>query len=174
MLRGKKDDVIRGLQDSLGRASGALFLDYTGLTVEEANRLRRKLGAEGIDYRVVKNTLLTRAMADTSFAAAAKCLKGTPTGVVFGYEDAVGAARTVKQFVTDCQHLKVKGGVVERTAMTPAQAEALADMPSKGEVQAAVVALAMGPGRMLAGTIVGAGGRIAGTIEALVTKLEGN
>ena len=62
------------------------------MTVNDINAVRRKFQESGITYQVVKNTLMARACADTPYAGVAELLKGTPTGVVLGGEDAVSAA----------------------------------------------------------------------------------
>lgn len=173
MLREQKNDFVSRMRTDLDRAAGVLFLDYTGLTVEEANTLRRKLGNENVAYTVVKNTLMTRALAETAYADAAACLKGTPTGVVVGYEDPVAAAKLTYEMLNQTQHLKVKGGIVENKAIGPAEAEALSKMPSRGEMQAMIVVQALSPGRTIAGQLKNPAGRIVGAIDALVDKLGG-
>ena len=82
MSRESKQQFVDQMRSDLARAQGVLFLDYTGLTVAEADGLRRKLSAAQVTYRVVKNTLMARALEGAAFADVAKCLKGTPTGVV--------------------------------------------------------------------------------------------
>lgn len=173
MLRQEKQELVDKLRSDMMRAEGVMFLDYTKLKVIEADRLRRKMQLERIDYRVVKNTLARLAMKDTPFAKASEWLKGTPTGVVIGYEDPVASARVTFEFLKDCDHLKVKGGIVDKKAITPKECEQLSKMPSKGELQAGIVTLALSPGRLLAGQIRSVGARIAGQIKAIAERLEG-
>lgn len=172
MARPEKDTFVTKMQADLKRAAGVLFVDYTGLTVLEADKLRKKMRDAEVAYQVVKNTLMTRALSGTAFADAAKCLKGSPTGVVLGFEDPVTAAKLTYEFLKECEHLKVKGGVVDSKSISIAEVEALSKLPSKEELQAAVVALAMSPGRNLAGQIKAPAGRVLGAIEAQVKKLE--
>jgi large subunit ribosomal protein L10 len=167
MLRDSKDAFISEMRRDVERAAGVLFVDYTGLTVGQADGLRRKLRDAQVAYKVVKNTLMTRVLEGTPFAAAAKCLKGTPTGVVIGFEDPVTPAKLTFEYLKDCEQLKVKGGIVEKRAISSKEAEALSKMPSREEMQAAIVALALGPGRMLAAQVKNPAGRIVGAIEAL-------
>jgi len=173
MLRQSKETFVESMRDSLSKAAGVLFVDFTGLTVAEADSLRGKLREQEISYVVVKNTLMARALAGQTFEDAAACLKGTPTGVVIGYEDPVSAAKVTFDFLKDCEHLKVKGGIVDGKALDEKQAEALSKLPSKAEVQGSIVALAMSPGAKLLAQVASPAGRIAGAIEALVKKLEG-
>ena len=172
MLRAQKESVVDDLRQNLDRAAGVLFVDYTGLTVAEADGLRRKLQEADIGYIVVKNTLMTRALADQPYADAGACLKGTPTGVVFGFEDPVTGPKIVFEYMKECAHLKVKGGVVEAKAIGPAEAESLSKMPSREEMKGSIVALALSPGSKLMGQVASPAGRVVGAIEALAERLE--
>jgi len=172
MFRDQKENIVGKMRTDVEKAAGVYFFDFTGLTVEEADGFRLKLRGANIHYQVVKNTLLTRALADQPFSDASKCLKGTPTGVVIGWDDPVTPAKIAFEYMKDCKHLKVKGGVVDSKSINPAQAEALSEMPSKEELQGQIIALAMAPGAQLAAQIKSPAGRIAGAIEALVDRLE--
>lgn len=172
MSRETKQQFVDQMRQDLERAEGVLFLDYTGLTVGEVDVLRRKLMSANVAYRVVKNTLMTRAMEGLPYFDASKCLKGTPTGVVLGFEDPVTPAKLTFEFLKDCEHIKIKGGVVDNKAIGAKDAEALSKMPSREELQAQVVGQMMSPGRQVAGAIQDPAGRIVGAIEALVKKQE--
>lgn len=168
----EKDGLIEGLKKELDGAAGVLFLDFTGITVDEANTFRRRLQQSNVHYQVVKNTLVKRALAGRNYESVGRWLSGSPTGVVIGRDDPVQSAKAVFDFMGECKHLRVKGGVVENNAINAAQAEGLSKMPSKGEIQASIVSLALSPGRKLAGQIQCSGSRILGAVEALVEKLE--
>lgn len=173
MSRENKEQFVQQMRQDMERAAGVLFLDYTGLTVAQVDGFRRKMREAEITYVVVKNTLMSRALSGTSYEGASKCLKGTPTGVVLSFEDPVTPAKLTFEFLKDCENLKVKGGVVDSKPISAKEVESLSKMPSKAELQGEVVALAMSPGRNLAGQIKSPAGRIVGAIEALVEKLEG-
>lgn len=172
MLRADKEAVVKDLRDALGKAEGVLFLDFTGLTVFEADSFRRKLQESEIRYTVVKNTLMQRALEDQPFADVASCLKGSPTGVIMGFEDPVTGPKIVFEYMKGCRHLKVKGGVVESKAIGPAEAESLSKMPSRTEMQGQIVALALSPGGNIVGQLMAPSGNIVGAIESLVERLE--
>src|SRR4051812_47228877 len=110
MLRQAKEQFVQSMRQDMERAAGVVFVDYNGLTVDEVEQLRRKLRAAMVDYRVVKNTLMQRVLEGTSYEGARAYLKGTPTGMVLGYNDAVTAAKLTCEFLSECEHLKIKGG----------------------------------------------------------------
>jgi large subunit ribosomal protein L10 len=172
LARSDKDVVVDELSKSFDKAVGVMFLDFTGMTVSEANSFRRRLQKDDIQYRVVKNTLVQRALMGRPCEDAGKCLKGSPTGVVIGFEDPVQSARVVFDFIKECKHLRVKGGIVENRSISSSEADTLSKMPSRGQIQAGIVGLAMSPGRKLASQIKSPAGRIVGAIAAFVKKLE--
>lgn len=171
-LAAKKKALVDSLQSELSKAQGIVFVDFTGLTVEEDVRLRRKLATEQARYQVVKNTLMRRALEGAKIGDADKVLRGTPTGVVISLEDPITPAKLTVSFLSECDHLKIKGGVLDGRAIDAAATIQLSKMPSKQELQAQVVSLALSPGRNLVGQIKSPAGRIVGAIEALVEKLE--
>ena len=167
-----KENFVKGMQDDLQKASGVIFLDYTGLTVAEVEQLRRKTRASEIKYRVVKNTLMARALKGTSAEGAAKFLKGTPTGVMFGYSDPVSTAKIAVEFLKQSQHLKFKGGILENKPISAQETEALSKMASKREMLAMVVGMALGTGRRLVAQIKSPAGRIVGVLDKIADKKE--
>ena len=62
MNRVQKEQFVEEMKSSLSEADAALFLDYTGLTVNDTNLVRKKFREAGVTYVVVKNTLMARAM----------------------------------------------------------------------------------------------------------------
>lgn len=167
-----KEAFVSDMRRDVARAAGVIFLDYTRFTVAQANVFRSRLRAAQIGYRVVKNTLMGRVLADTPYAAAADCLRGTPTGVVIGFDDPVAAARLTFEFMKECANLRVKGGIVEQRAINAAQTAELAKMPGRIELQGMVISQALSPGRNLMGAIKSPSGRVVGALEALVKRLE--
>ena len=75
-------------------------------------------------------------------------------------------------FLEDCEHIKVKGGVVDDRAIGADEAKALSKMPSREELQGMLVGQALSPGRNVASQLKSQAGRIRGAIEALVERQE--
>lgn len=172
MSREDKEAFVKEMRHEVERAAGVLFLDYTKLTVAQADGFRRKLRDAQVGYKVVKNTLMSRVLAGTPYEDAAKCLKGTPTGVVLGFEDPVSSAKLTFEYMQECENLKIKGGIVDKKAISPKEAEALSKMPSKVELQGQIIALAKSPGGKLLSQLKSPAGKIVGAVEALIKKLE--
>lgn len=173
MALAKKQAFVAEMQAEVEKAAGVLFVDFFKLTVAQADALRSSLRAANVRYRVVKNTLMCRVLEGKPFESASKCLKGTPTGMVWSHEDPVTPAKLAYAFAKECDNFKVKGGVVDNQSITPAQAEALSQLPSKEELQGQIVTLAKSPGSKVAGQLKSPAGRIVGAVEALCERLEG-
>ena len=171
MQRNQKEDFVSHMSGQITDAAGVLFVDDTGLTVNDANAVRGKLREAGVGYQVVKNTLMTRVLVGASCEAASACLKGSPTGVIIGHDDPVAAAKLAFDLGDDYP-VKVKGGILDGQALDAAGAKALSKMPSKQELQATVVGLAMSPAQNLLGQMKSPGGKILGAIESLIAKKE--
>lgn len=172
MGRAEKEAWVARMQADLQKAEAALFLNYTGLKVADAETFRRKVGQASLRYEVVKNTLMKRVLAGTAYEAAGVYLKGTPTGVVWGVDDPVAVARVTFAYMKECQQLQVKGGILDGQVLTPAMAETLSNSPSKGELQAQIAVIAQSPGQRVVLAMKSPSGRILGAIEALAKRLE--
>ena len=96
MDRAQKTEQVKDIRSRFDRMSSAVFLDFTGMTVEEVTKLRDTFRAKGVEYKVVKNTLVTKALADQKYVGAlAGALKGM-TGIAWSFEEPSMAARVLK------------------------------------------------------------------------------
>jgi large subunit ribosomal protein L10 len=146
MDRNTKHALAAEVKDKFGRMSSAVLVDYKGLTVEAVTKLRNEFRKSGVEYRVVKNTLIKQAIAGQPWAAAfGKTLTGM-TGVAWSYEDPSAAAKIVKAFRKDNEKLKIKGGLVDGQIVAADRVETdLANMPGKDELRAQLLATLQAP-----------------------------
>lgn len=135
MERAKKAELIAELHAKLARASTAVLTDYKGLSVEQITQLRDALAEQGVEYRVVKNTLLRLASAETPAESLQPLLTGT-NAVAFGYGDPSVPAKILKKYAKDSDKLKIKAGLLGRRLLSVDQVQALADLPSRDELLA--------------------------------------
>ncbi len=150
-----KKEHIDFVRERFAKASAAVLLDFRGVTVEDITRLRAKFRAAGVEYKVVKNNLVRKALIGTALENSdvfdAK-LAG-PTGVAWTYEDPSQAAKIVKEFRKEnekTEKLTVKGGVLGDRILTAAQVEGeLATLPGKDELRAKLLAVLQAPAQNL-------------------------
>ncbi len=129
----KKQDVIDEIKEKLGRAQSAVVVDYMGISVEQADTMRKKLREANVDYTVYKNKLVSRAIKDTKFAELESVLSG-PSAFAFGYEDAIAPARVLNGIMKDFKKMEFKAAVVEGNLFDSEGVKALAVLPSREEL----------------------------------------
>jgi large subunit ribosomal protein L10 len=146
MLRQEKVQVVEEVRERFDRMSSVVFVDYKGMTVAAASKLRAACRAKGIDYRVVKNTLLLRALGEQPYSATLKKkLKGM-TAVVWSYEEPSAAARLLKDYIKENEKPVLKAGLLEGQILDAKAVETqLATLPSKDEARAMLLATMMAP-----------------------------
>lgn len=155
MKRQEKATVVERLQSDLAEMPNILLAEYRGMTVEQMTELRNRVRKASGAVRVVKNTFLRRAVAGKDQEAIAGLCKG-PNAVILGRKDLVDLAKVVMSADKEIETFKLKGGVVEGKAVTPAQIREIADLP---------------PRSVLLGRAVGS---LASPIRGFLTVCQGN
>ena len=145
-----KSALIGTVKSKFDKMSSAVFLDYKGMTVEQATTLRAQFRKAGVEYKVVKNTLVKQAIKDTPYAKKLDDILVGMTGIAWCYEDPSAAAKVVKQYKKDAgdagEKLKVKGGLIEGEVLDAKRVEnELATMPGKDELRATLLATFQAP-----------------------------
>ncbi len=135
MDKGKKEQLVAELHEKLQRATAAILTDYKGLNVAEITTLRDNLAAQGVEFKVVKNTLMRIAAKGTGAELVESLLKGT-NAVAIAYDDPSVPAKILKAFGKQNEKLKVKGGVLGTRVLTVEDVLALADLPTREELLA--------------------------------------
>jgi len=129
----EKQVVIDEIKGKLERAQSAVVIDYIGISVAQADSMRKKLREAGIDYTVYKNTLVKRAIEGTKYEGIAEVLDG-PSAFAFGYEDAIAPARVLNGIMKEYKKMAFKAGVVEGTYFDAEGIQAVAVLPSRDEL----------------------------------------
>ncbi len=129
----QKQVIIDEIKAKLENAQAAVVIDYMGITVEQADAMRKTLREANVDYTVYKNTLIKRAIEGTEFAPLAEVLDG-PSALAISTEDATAPARVLNGIMKDFKKMEFKAGVVEGTYYDKAGIEAVADIPSRDEL----------------------------------------
>ncbi|WP_054951012.1 50S ribosomal protein L10 [Numidum massiliense] len=125
----EKKKVVAGIVENLKNSKVTILADYRGLNVAEVTELRKQLRDAGIEYKVLKNTMMRRATAETGFTDLDQHLVG-PTAVTFGRDDVVEPAKILHKFAKEHEALEIKGGILEGQYVTVEQIEELAELPS--------------------------------------------
>lgn len=144
MLRSEKAEQVDFIKDRFSKMSAAVFVDYAGMTVDQVASLRNAFRERGVEYKVVKNTLIKRALADESYLEdLSGPLKGM-TGVAWSYEEPSAAARVLKDYIKENEKPTIKGGLLDGQVLDGKAVETqLATLPSKDEARATLLATLM-------------------------------
>lgn len=127
-----KKQVVSDIVEKLQNAQSLVIVSYNGLTVEQATALRAQARANNVDYCVLKNTLVRRALNEIGVEGLDEVLNG-PSAFAFGMEDPVSAARIIDEFITKnkTEALSVKAGLMGKEIMDAKQVKELASVPTR-------------------------------------------
>lgn len=173
-----KAEQVEAIRERFARASSAVLLDFGGLDMASETELRVAFRKAGVAYKVLKNTLVRRAVAGTALDAEAFFVHlAGPTGIAWSSDDPSAAAKVVKEFRKDearAQRLRVKCGVLEGTVMAGARVESdLATMPGKDEARAMLLAQLLAPMQKLVMQLAAPAQQMALALDARKRQLAG-
>ena len=147
-----KQQIVSEVNQAASSALSAVLADYRGVTVEDMTALRENARANKVYLRVVRNTLLKRAVADTEF----ECIQGVlvgPTILAFSQEDPGAAARVLKDFAKENDDFEIKALSVGGQLMDASQIDVLAKLPTLDQARSMLMSVMLAPVTKLARTM---------------------
>jgi len=157
------------LRKSFDGVRDVLVVSLDGIDGIQNNLMRLALRQKSIRLQVVKNSLAKRLFGEIGLEQAAQYLEG-PTAVAWGGKSIVDLAKEITDWAAKAKKLQVRGGATSGVGLSADQVAALSKLPSREELVAQVVMLAMSPARRVAGMVNSPAGRI---VSQLKTKAEG-
>lgn len=174
LSQAQKREAVAELREKFGRARSVFVADYRGLDVLAVDNLRSRLRADGngdFEYRVVKNTLLRRAVEGSEAASLTPHFDG-PTAVALSYGDPVRLAKTLVDYAKDHEAFELRAGWLEGRTIDTGEIATLATLPSLDELRAKLVGLVQAPAQKIAAVLIAPGAQLARLVEARRAKLE--
>jgi len=168
-MRPEKNLIISEIKSRVDKTPYVLITDYTGMQVPQFNELRNRLSGAKAEYRVVKNTLLRRALADSQMPDMESYLHGQ-SAVVMGESDVSAAAKVLKNFTAEFQKPKLRIGILDKAVLEVDQIMALAELPSKDVLQAKLLGLLLAPASTLVRLINTPASQVAQVLKAYSEK----
>ena len=144
LTRAQKEELVRNLREKFQEAQAVFVTSFKGLTANESNELRRLIREAGGEYRVVKNTLLRIASADTPAEPIQEFIEG-PTGIALAYKDPVALAKVLKEFSEEHEALVLRGAALQGKPVDAKGIEALAKLPPREVLLAQLLGLLQAP-----------------------------
>ncbi len=126
----EKKKIVEDIRKRFSESKVVILTDYKGLDVEKINELRRKLKESGVEYKVVKNTLLVRASEETDVSLIKDSFKG-PSAVALSCDDPVAPAKILAEFANDHEALEIKVGIMNGNILDLSAIKKLSVLPSR-------------------------------------------
>lgn len=173
LTKQQKAEALGAIAETLEGANTVYLTDYQGLTVEQATGLRRAFREADVQYKVLKNTLLRRAMEEQGgFEDLLDQLHG-PTAVAFT-NDPAAPAKVLEKFLddNDLEVPRFKGAFIDGAIYGDDQLATLAKLKSKDELLADILGLLMAPITNVASALGAQGSGLASVIQQISEKEE--
>ena len=148
----QKQEIVAEVNDAATSALSAVLADYRGLTVAQMTDLRVKARETGVYLRVVRNTLVKRAVEGTEFECLNDALVG-PTLLAFSKEDPGAAARLLKDYVKDFEELGIKAVSIGGALLPADQIDQVAKLPTLDQARSMLMSVMQAPIVKLAQTV---------------------
>lgn len=127
----EKKAMVANLVEKIKNSPAGVLVDYKGINVEDDTKLRRELRAAGVDYAVIKNTLIRFAAKELGFDALDEHLNGTSALAISTTDDVVAPAKILGDFAKKHENFTIKAGFLDGAVVDAAEVQKLASMPSK-------------------------------------------
>ena len=161
----KKESQVEDIKSRLSRSSIAIATGYQGMSASNMTDLRARLREQGIEYRVIKNTLALRAASELGNEGVDRVLLG-PTAIAFGYGEATDAAKGLNTYIiTSRLPLVIHGAVMDGQVLSGDQVVSLATLPPRDELLARLLGQMQAP-------ITGLVTVLSAPLRGLVTVLQ--
>jgi large subunit ribosomal protein L10 len=170
MKRSEKEAIITEVAEKAARAVAMYFADFSRMTVAEETELRREFRKSGVEYNVVKNTLVRKALEQLAgYDRIFDKLVG-PTGIAFSYEDPSAPAKIIKKFSEKTGKFQLKAAVIEKQVYDATKLDQLASMPTRKDMIAAILGSLQAPASGIVGAINAVARDLVYVIDAIEKK----
>ena len=140
----QKKAIVADLVEKIKKAQSGVLVQYQGITVENDTKMRAAFRKAGVDYMVVKNTLIGRACDEVGYGAIRGQFNGM-SAIAISYEDPIAPAKIAKEFADKVETFEIKGGFLENAVVDANTVKALADIPSREILLARFLGSIQGP-----------------------------
>lgn len=159
----EKKKIVSSVTDKLKDSCAGVLVEYQGINVEDDTKLRKSLRESGVEYLVIKNTLLKRAAENAGLEELSSVLHGS-TAIAISKDDHIVASKIICDFAKDHDFFKVKSGYIDGSVIGSDEVNRLAKLPSREVLVSQVL-------RGLNGPITGLATALSGIMKGLVVAL---
>lgn len=131
----QKQAIVENLAEQLGRAASGVLVKYEGITVEDDTKMRKALREAGVEYAVIKNTLIGKACEKVGLEGLKAQLNGM-NALAISFEDPIAPAKILKEYAEKIESFEIRGGILEGSVVDVATVNELASIPPKEQLVA--------------------------------------
>ena len=169
--RQKKDQALAQYQAWIERSQAVVLLEYTGVTVKQLDAIRAKVRETGGEFHIVKNTLVRKVLQDQDMQVPQGMLEKS-TAMTFAFSDAAATAKALTEATKNMEAIKLKGGFLEKQALSAAQVKSLAELPPLPVVRSQLLGVLQAPAGKLVRTIAEPARSLASVFRAYADKAQ--
>lgn len=140
----QKAAQIEEIKEKIGKCGAFVVVDYKGISVADDTKLRSDFRKNDVEYRVLKNRLVLRALSELNIGGFEGHLEG-PTAIAFAYGDPLAAAKVVSENAKAVKAIEVKCGLMDGAYIDAETVAKLAAIPSKEVLLAQLLGLLQSP-----------------------------
>ncbi len=166
LTRAQKEKLVKDLTEKIKDAKVAVFSDFSGTSVTDMQKLRRKLRESGASYKVAKKKIIELAFKEAGIAIDVKNLEGQ-VGVAIGGADEVTAPKILKKFSRENKNFQVLQGVLENEVIPAEKVSNLADIPGREELLGQLVGTVNAPISGFVNVLAGNLRNLVGVLKAI-------
>lgn len=168
-MQEEKKYLVNEIGEWLDKSEYVFLADFTKITVADTEQLRKILSEFGAEFHVVKNRILKIAAANKEYPDLGDTLTG-PTAIVVGGNNPPGVAKALEKFFKDKQKLQLKGGVLEKNALSTDDISVLAKLPPAEVLKAQLLGLFNQPATMMVRVVQAVPQGMLNVLQAKVDK----
>jgi large subunit ribosomal protein L10 len=161
----QKKEVLAQYVNLANRSQAMIVTEYRGLTMKQIDDLRSRVRENGGEFHIVKNTLGKLAIEQEGMPLPAGLLEGS-TAICFAFTDAAAMAKTMTDFARTSEFLKIKGGYLEKQAISAEEVRSLAELPPLPVIRAQLLGTILSPASTLARTLAEPARQVAAVLQA--------
>lgn len=145
----QKHELVEQIKEKIQNSKSFVILDYKGLTVAQDTEFRAEFRKNGVDYKVLKNTLVKKALNELGYTEFDEALNG-PSAFAFGMEDAVAPAKVAAEGCKNYKTMQIKCGMFDQKFADASVVDAMSKVPNRETLLAMLVSVLSAPMRGLA------------------------
>ncbi|KGR72516.1 50S ribosomal protein L10 [Streptococcus phocae subsp. salmonis] len=145
----KKAELVDIVAEKMKAAASIVVVDSRGLSVDQDTVLRRSLRESGVEFKVIKNSILSRAAVKAGLEGMEDVFVG-PSAIAFSNEDVIAPAKIINDFAKTADALEIKGGAIEGAVSSKEDIMALATLPNREGMLSMLLSVLQAPVRNVA------------------------